>query len=1077
MRKFEKIIRKLQIKQNIVIGVRYLLLVMLLVIIVFNLFFVVFSVNQNHLRELFLFALGIKIFLALLFIYFVLQANRAMLSRYQTAKQLDEFNGDKADTYQNALELKNEQADNNILERIFSVADSKVKTQQIKPDFSILDPLWKIFIIIFVVSLFVFFLNPTKFTEMYEFFSLRKMPQAQHKTFVEVQPGDLSVTRNSSITIEVLNPEPEIEHRLFYRIDENWREEKLYNHKKVFENLDFSFSYFINTPYAISDTFRIEVYELPVVKNIGIRFDYPSYTSLKPDFEPNSSGTIKALRNTDVTINIEANNPLEKASIIFSDGTYLDMERTGKSAFKTRFKVVKNLDYHFNLIDILGNNSRKITRNITAVPDEPPEIKIVSPGKDTLITQNMLLPLKIFASDDYGLQNMKLLYSVDIEEENVLNIQATLQGNSINLDYIFDLTQMFLIPGDKVTYWVEICDNSPAKQVARSRKYIARFPSIEEIYREIEKAEKEKSEILQNTLEESLELQKEFDEKRRELMKKEELDWEDKKEIEKFLEKQENLNENIDQVAEDFQNLLEKFEDNKALSQETLEKMERIRELMEDISNEQLQEALEKMRESMEQLDPDVLNKAMEDFKFSMEDFAEKLEQTIQLLEDIKKEQSIQKALEIAEEMEEMQASLNEKTENSEASDQKMAEEQQNIADKLDSLQEQLDKAEDLMDEQKDSDLMQAMDELREQMQQDSLSSDLMQSMENLQQGDMQKAQQSQQSAQQKMQKMTQKLKQMQQMMAAGSMMEMGENIQKAIRRLLIFSQLHEESSNRFLNDPFLILPDQIAIYEGINLSLVELFATPMIILAVGPKFLYDANFTSSSYRELFQYINDAKKGKVKEYLKDIQKGINLMIYDLMQAANNMQQGGGGSCSMQSMMQALQQMGQQQLAMNMMTQQLMMQMSQEGGLSQEARAQAQRLARDEERLAENLKRILQNNRDAQNQTSALNKIIDDLESIAHDLKRGRIDQDILDKQERILSRLLDAQKSIHKREFSKKRKAELSEIEDWELPEEIKLKFDKMRKKALLNEDYKEFPKEYQELIREYLRLLNEKAE
>jgi hypothetical protein len=674
----------------------------------------------------------------------------------------------------------------------------------------------------------------------------------------------------------------------------------------------------------------------------------------------------------------------------------------------------------------------------------------------------MLLPLKIFASDDYGLHNLKLVYSVNLEEENFLSIRNVFQGNSINLDYMFDLTQMFLIPGDKVTYWVEISDNSPEKQIARSRKYIARFPSIEEIYREIEKAEKEKSEILQNTLEESLELQKEFEEKRRELMKKDELDWEDKKEIEKFLEKQDKLNKDIENVAEDFQSLLEKFEDNKALSKETLEKMERIRELMEDISNEQLQEALEKLRESMEQLDPDVLRKAMEDFKFSMEDFAEKLEQTIQLLEDIKKEQSIQKALEIAEEMEEMQASLNEKTENQEASDQKLAEQQQTIADKLDSLKEQLDKAEDLMDEQKDSDLMQAMEELREQMQQDSLSSDLMQSMESLQKGDMQKAQQSQQSAQQKMQKMTQKLKQIQQMMAACSMMEMGDNIQKAISRLLIFSQLHEKSSNKFLSDPFLILHDQIAIFEGINLTLKELFKTPMIILAVGPKFLYDTNFTTSSYREL--------------YLKDIQKGINLMIYDLMQASSNMQQGGGGS-GMQSLMQALQQMGQQQLAMNMMTQQLMMQMSQEGGLSQEARAQAQRLARDEERLAENLKRILQSNRDAQNQTSALSKIIDDLESIAHDLKRGRIDQNLIDKQERILSRLLDAQKSIHKREFSKKRKAELSDIEDWKLPEEIKLKFDKMRKKALLNEDYKEFPKEYQELIREYLRLLNEKAE
>ena len=99
-----------------------------------------------------------------------------------------------------------------------------------------------------------------------------------------------------------------------------------------------------------------------------------------------------------------------------------------------------------------------------------------------------------------------------------------------------------------------------------------------------------------------------------------------------------------------------------------------------------------------------------------------------------------------------------------------------------------------------------------------------------------------------------------------------------------------------------------------------------------------------------------------------------------------------------------------------------------------------------------------------------------MEAISRNLKNGRINQDVIDQQERILSRLLDAQRSIHKREFSKKRKAETSDIEDWDLPEEIQLKFDKMRQKALLNEDYKDFPREYRELIEEYLKILNEKA-
>jgi len=116
---------------------------------------------------------------------------------------------------------------------------------------------------------------------------------------------------------------------------------------------------------------------------------------------------------------------------------------------------------------------------------------------------------------------------------------------------------------------------------------------------------------------------------------------------------------------------------------------------------------------------------------------------------------------------------------------------------------------------------------------------------------------------------------------------------------------------------------------------------------------------------------------------------------------------------------------------------------------------------------------LQNNPEAQKQASSINKMIEDLEGISRNLKRGKIDQDLIDTQERILSRLLDAQKSIHKRDFSKKRKAETSDFLDWDTPEEIQLKFDKLRQKALLEENYQNYPQEYQELIREYLKRLN----
>jgi hypothetical protein len=174
---------------------------------------------------------------------------------------------------------------------------------------------------------------------------------------------------------------------------------------------------------------------------------------------------------------------------------------------------------------------------------------------------------------------------------------------------------------------------------------------------------------------------------------------------------------------------------------------------------------------------------------------------------------------------------------------------------------------------------------------------------------------------------------------------------------------------------------------------------------------------------------------------------------------------------MESLMKMLQQMGQEQMAMNMLTQQLLQQMQQNGGrMGAAEQQQLQRLASEQERLAENLKRALQNNPEAQKQGSSLKQMADEMEAIARQMKQNRIDQDLVNRQERILSKLLDAQKSINKREFSQKRKAETAEDNPFnrDIPS---TDFNLLRRKALLDEQYRAFPKEYQQVIQQYLKL------
>lgn len=133
------------------------------------------------------------------------------------------------------------------------------------------------------------------------------------------------------------------------------------------------------------------------------------------------------------------------------------------------------------------------------------------------------------------------------------------------------------------------------------------------------------------------------------------------------------------------------------------------------------------------------------------------------------------------------------------------------------------------------------------------------------------------------------------------------------------------------------------------------------------------------------------------------------------------------------------------------------------------------MAQDQQRLAENLKRALQNDPEAQKQGSSLKQIADEMESISRQLKNNQFTPDLLEKQERIISKMLDAQRSINKREFSEKRKGETAP-QDMKANANRNLDYNNLRKNSLREDSYRSYPREYQQVILEYLKKLNEQG-
>lgn len=1072
MHEYNALLNKYLRTMNLGIAIRAFIGSALIFVCGLHLYFVLWLILGAYSPALLYANIGIRIGMGLSILFIVWQAYRDMWNPLMVARFLDELHGSKDDLYQNALELAQKSPENQISKALLAAARERMescKYQMPKPIAA--RTLYVIAIFMFAIFSFWYWFSADFQVAFRQFYSNR-VPKIIYKEDLTLSPGNISIGKNQSLLIRIESPDPRLNHRLFYRVGESWRELGISQNSYLFPRLEQSIEYYAENEITQSPVYKVKVLDEPVVRKWLVSYDYPSYTGIPAFTDSMSYGNIEAYKGSTVRLRIESNIVLKSATMVFEDATRISLTHLGGNDYISQIRVNKSGSWYLELEDELGRKSRPEEKFIRVLPDDPPQIRIVFPGEDTTLNQNLMLPLIISADDDFGLANSSLYYQVNAEAVQSVNIQSVIPGKMFNTDYLWDMNSLGLFPGDVVSYWAEIWDNAPQPQKGISNRFRVRLPSISEIYAEIEREENRGKDELSQTLDESEKLQERFEQKRRELLQDPKLDWEDKKDLEDILAKQDELNEQVENIADSYQELIDKMQVNSTLSQDTLQKMMKIQELMQEIATSEMMEAMRKLEDAMQNVNQEALKKALEDFKFSMEDFAKQIEQTLALLESIKNEQAVQKALQISEEIEKMQKSINDRTQESSSDNAKLAEDQAQASQRYENLEQELKKLQEML--KKDPQASRQLQELMNDMQQSKAKEDMQQSQQSLTQNQRSQAMQAQQSAMEKMRRFTLKLGEMKQSMSSGSQGETMQALETAIREILIFSKKHEQTKARYQNDPYPLVPELIAAYEGMQISLNKLFSKPQVSMVIPPKFYIDLTDTNKAYRDIFGTLGQSFTPSISNQLVAIQKGLNLMAHDLMIAMQNSSSGGGGGGGMQSLMQMLEQMGQEQMAMNMLTQQLMMQMqAQGGGMDKAMQEQMGKLASDQERLAENLKRALQRDPEAQKQGNAIKQIIEEAEAVARSLRQNQFSDELMKRQENILSRLLDAQRSINKRDTSERREARRSTGQaSQNRPQAVD--YDRLRRAMMLDEGFKNYPREYQQLIMEYLKMLEE---
>jgi len=208
----------------------------------------------------------------------------------------------------------------------------------------------------------------------------------------------------------------------------------------------------------------------------------------------------------------------------------------------------------------------------------------------------------------------------------------------------------------------------------------------------------------------------------------------------------------------------------------------------------------------------------------------------------------------------------------------------------------------------------------------------------------------------------------------------------------------------------------------------------------------------------------------------DAKGKVNAAAEMLLRSMDNMCNSSSASGS-QQMMQQLQKMCQSQGRLNQQTRPLMGACQNPGGLSPSQQAAAQRLAEQQAALRKTLEELAQEFEQQANTLGKMDQTVNDMKKVEQDLRSFDITDRTLKNQERIMSRMLDAQKSLHKREFTEKRKSRTGEDVLRKSPNALPDDFGERKdvlQQSLLQILKNPYPRQYQEELRKYFQALGE---
>ncbi len=239
-----------------------------------------------------------------------------------------------------------------------------------------------------------------------------------------------------------------------------------YNVSHTFESVGEPIRFYLLANDYDTREFNVGIIERPHLTRVVANYRFPRYAGI-PD-RTEETRQLKALEGTEVEVVFESSMGLKSAELVQDQtGQVTRFDLDGGRTFRHTLPLVADTSYDILLHEEHGFKQARPERlDVQVIPDKPPTVELLSPGRDLVQTNRASVPVSLRVSDDFGLSKVQFLFHMDEGQPEVLTDRITgdIPQGGAQVDWQFDwpLRKSELPEAGTLYCYVIAQDNKPS---------------------------------------------------------------------------------------------------------------------------------------------------------------------------------------------------------------------------------------------------------------------------------------------------------------------------------------------------------------------------------------------------------------------------------------------------------------------------------------------------------------------------------------------------------------------------------------------------------------------------------------